>query len=218
MRRALTLVLAALALQSGNVAAQICLGRPALGANSVANFGAGASFFDGGEAYGARVGFGGQLFGLAAFDYYDPDATDLSLKSLGAGVGYDVTSGESVSVCPGVVATYAFGLEILGVDFTALEIAPGVAVGLVSELSPTVSVAPFGQVAFVYTRATVDAGPLGEQTEDETAGLLGLGISLIFNDRFSVGPSVLMPIARDEDDQGGDDTLVSVFFSVALGR
>jgi hypothetical protein len=228
MRRALTLVLTALAFHAGGLAAQVCLGRPALGANSVANVGAGVSFFDGGEGYGARAGFGGRLFGLAAFDYYDPDAEvdvgvggaefDVSLKSVSGGAGYDVTSGTSVSVCPGVVATYAFGLEILGVDFTALEIAPGVAVGMQADLSPTVSVAPFGQVAFAYTRGTIDAGPFGEVTEDETAGLLAAGISLIFNDRISVGPSVLMPIARGEDDQAEDDTLVSVFFSVALPR
>jgi hypothetical protein len=216
--RVLTLILTAIVSSAGALSAQVCLGRPALGASRMANVGGGVSFFDGGRAYGARAAFGGPLFGLAAFDYYDPDEVELSVKSLSVGLGYQLPNvGGSVSVCPGVVATYAFGLEILGVDFTAIEVAPGIAVGLQSEVSPTIRVAPFGQVAFVYTRGEADAGPLGEFSEDDTAGLLLLGLSLILSDRFSLGPSVLMPLARDEGEQG-DDTLVSVFFSVALPR
>jgi hypothetical protein len=213
MRRIL-FVLLALALAPVGASAQACVGRPPLAGNSQGNFGLGASFLDNAKGFGANATFGGPLFGVASFDYFDIDNSTLSLKAISGGAGYEMSVGDgSVSVCPGLSITYAFGLEVLGVDVTALEIAPGVAAGLTTEVSPTISVTPFAQASFVYSRVMVDAGPLGEEDENETAGLLVLGASLGFNNRLSVGPRVAIPIAED-----GGDTAFGVFLSVAVGR
>ena len=213
MRRILV-VLLALSLGPVSASAQACVGRPALTGNSDGNVGLGAAFFDNGKGFGASGTFGGQLFGFASFDYYDIDDTTLSLKTVGVGAGYEILALErAVSICPGATITYGFGLEVLGVDFTALEIAPGFAAGLTADVSPTISVTPFAQAAFVYTRVMADAGPLGDESEDETAGLVVLGASLGFNNRVSFGPTVAIPIAED-----GGDTVIGVFLSVAVGR
>jgi hypothetical protein len=210
----MALLVAAVITGTGSLAAQACLGRPALGSNSMGNVGGGASFFDGGKGFGAHAAYGGPLYGLAAFDYYDFDDTTLSVKTVSAGVGYQVSARDgSISVCPGVNGSYGFGLEVVGIDVTALAIAPGLAVGVTTEVSPTVRVAPFAQAAFVHTRVTGDAGPFGEYSEDESSGLLRLGLGLIFNERFSVVPSVSIPLGLEDG-----DTMMNIAFSVALAR
>lgn len=210
MRREVTLALAAVVVSTGNLAAQTCLGRPTLGTNTMGNVGAGASFFDGGKGFGGQATIGGPLFGLAAFDHYDYDNTPLSLKTVTGGVGYEVLSGGgNVSACPTLTGAYGFGLEYIDVDITVLEIAPALSVGLLTELSSLVSVASYGQAAFVYTRTTGDGGAEGESSESGASGLFRLGLSVILRDAFSVSPSVLMPTAGD--------TTMNVSFSVTLG-
>jgi hypothetical protein len=72
-----------------------------------------------------------------------------------------------------------------------------------------VSVASYGQAAFVYTRTTSDGGAEGESSESGSSGLFRLGLSVILRDAFSVSPSVLMPTEGD--------TTMNVSFSVTLG-
>jgi hypothetical protein len=174
------------------------------------NVGAGASFFDAGKGFGGQATIGGPLFGLAAFNYYDFDNTPVSYKTVSGGVGYEVLrGGGNVSACPTLTGAYGFGLEDLGVDITVWEVSPALAVGLLTELSSLVSVASYGQAAFVYSQVRSDAGDLGDSSESDTSGLFRLGLSLIIRDAFSVSPSVLLPTV-------GDSTM-NVSFSVTLG-
>jgi hypothetical protein len=108
-----------------------------------------------------------------------------------------------------LTGAYGFGLEDLGVDITVWEVSPALAVGLLTELSSLVSVASYGQAAFVYSQVRSDAGDLGDSSESDTSGLFRLGLSLIIRDAFSVSPSVLLPTV-------GDSTM-NVSFSVTLG-
>jgi hypothetical protein len=59
---------------------------------------------------------------------------------------------------------------------------------------------------------SADAGPLGEESESETDGALFLGVSLVFSEKFAVGPIVYIPLAAE-----GGDTQFGIGFAVALG-
>ena len=213
--RALRLALGALACTAFAPAAtyaQACAGGPSLGTVNSGNVGVGASFFDGGKEYTAGATFGRSVFGSAHFSYADFDNTDLSLKTVSGGVGFEKATSSGVSVCPVVAVGYGFGFEILGIDVTTVSVSPGVALGVVAEVSPTVSVVPFGQVALVYSRTKADAGPLGEEADSQTHGVIALGVGFVFNDKVSLGPAVLIPVAAD-----GGDTTFGVNLAVGVG-
>jgi opacity protein-like surface antigen len=216
MRRTLLVSVFGLALLPAAMAAQVCRGFPALTGSSNGHVGVGVSFFENGKGYGGEVTFGGPLFVMGFFNYIDPDDTSLSLKVVGAGVGYEAAAGSQISVCPGVTASYGFGLEVFGVDFTTIQVTPGVALGLTSNVSSTVSVTPFAEGALVYSRVEADAGPLGDASGDNWSGLLNLGLGLGFNDRLTIRPAASIPLAIDEDEQGGD-TVFTVIVAIGIG-
>jgi hypothetical protein len=195
------------------VESQVCRGGPALAGVAAGNVGGTVSFFDGGKSFGASATFGSEFFGTAGFTYSDFDDTDLSLKSLGARAGYEIApSASRVRLCPTASIAYGFGLEVLGVDVTTLGLAPALSVGIEAVVSPTVTVIPAAELGLAYQRISVDAGPLGEETESETDGFLVLALGVVFNQRFAVGPAVSIPIASD-----GGDTTFGIGLAVAVG-
>jgi hypothetical protein len=211
MRRICVLVAAALAIVHAEAASQVCLGRPLLGANNFANVGAGTTGHESGRTYGVEASFGGPIFALASFDYFDFENSGLSMKAVSGGVGYELATSEpTLSICPVAQVRYEFGLEELAVDLTALELSPGLAIGYLADLSPRVSVGPFAQGAFVYARYNAELGTI-DGSDSDTYGLMILGLSGVFNDLFSVGPSVTMPLGTDDG-----DTLLRLSFAVAL--
>ena len=139
--------------------AQLCIGSPSVAPTNVGNVGVGASFFDGGKGYSVGATFGGPLYVGGSFSYFDD--TDLSLKEVGGDVGYEIAPGPTVRVCPSIGVTRGFGLEVFGIDFTTLTLAPAFAVGIETEVSPTITVVPFGQGRVLFQRVSADAGPLG---------------------------------------------------------
>lgn len=194
------------------VSGQICHGGPALG-SATGNVGGGASFFDGGKQYSGGVTIGSDFFGSGSFSFTDFDDSTLSLKRLSGGVGYEVRNPDSqVSFCPSFGLGYGFGLEISGIDITTLSVIPAVAAGLETAISPTVSIVPFAQAALIWQRVSADAGPLGDDSESETNGALGLGVALMFNQVFSIGPAVNIPIGTDDG-----DTSFGIGLAVAFG-
>jgi hypothetical protein len=211
MRRIFQVAVLALGLVPAALSAQICRGFPALAGNTTGHLGVGATFFDEGKGFGAQATFGGPLFVQGFFNYFDFDNTTLSLKTVGAGVGYEAAASTQVSVCPGVVVSYGFGLEVVGIDVTTLQVAPGIAFGLTSDISPTVSVTPFAEAALAYVRLMADAGPFGDASEDDWAGLLDLGLGVGFNDRLTLRPSVTIPISEEDG-----NTLFNVQAAIAL--
>lgn len=213
-RSRFTFFLAALALVAASpVAAQVCLGGPALGVATSGNVGGSVSFLDGGKTYGVSATFGSDFFGSGGFSSTDYDDTELSLKTLSLGAGYQLSPEASeVSFCPTLGFAYGFGLEVVGIDVSVLSVTPAVAVGVDAEVSPTVSFMPFAQLGLVYNRLSADAGIGGSASESETDGLLVLGAGLTFNERLAIGPAVYIPLASD-----GGDTVFGFGVSVAVG-
>jgi hypothetical protein len=203
-------------------AAQVCVGQPALSATNMGSVGMGASFFDEGKTVGLDATVGSSLFGFGSFHYTDFDGSNLSLSTVGAGVGYDIEEAEGVSICPLVGLSYGFGLEmpdivgdeLVQVDHKYVRVSPGLAIGLATELSSNFTVAPFARGHLVYTRVTRDAGDFGDTTTDETSGALSLGVGLVLNDRLSFVPTLFVPVGN----RGvGQDTAFGITLAVGLG-
>jgi hypothetical protein len=153
------------------------------------------------------------LFGRASFRFYDSHDNASSFQSIRAGFGYEVQIiNAAVSICPGALVGYSFGLEV-DPDLTAVELIYVIAASLRTELSPTMSAAPFYQLALVYTRVTLDGGPFGEEAEYDTQHALVFGLGLIYNDLFSIVPSVSIPLG-----QANGGTRFGAAFAVVIGR
>jgi hypothetical protein len=212
-RGALASTVMMLALAAADMAAQACIGRPTLGVTNVGTVGAGVAFLRGGRSYGVDGTLGNRLFGLGSLDYYDYDDVSFSLKAVTAAAGYQLSTESEESVCPILLATHNVGFERNGVDMSATELAPGLSLAVMAEMSPTVRVGLFGQGAFVYTRVHADADVLGDESRNETAGVFGLGLTLISNDRWSFSPSVSFPVGVENA-----DTVLGLSLAMALRR
>jgi hypothetical protein len=66
-------------------------------------------------------------------------------------------------------------------------------------MAESVRFAPFGTVSFAYRRATVDAGRTSA-TADDVGGVIDLGAGFIFTNRFTIRPSVSIPVGFDDSD------------------
>ncbi len=196
------------------LSAQVCRGVPALGTNSVGSVRVGSSFFDGGKSYGVAATYGRQIFGSAGFSYVKSDGTDFTENVLEGMIAYEATlENSTVSVCPGFGIAYSFGLEIVGMDIVGVTAGPSLAVGLEVDLSSSIALVPFTETTVRFSRFTRDdPGPLGQEIIADLSARLLLGLSFIFRDRISLGPSVSLPITTNEG-----DTAFLVGLSVALG-
>jgi hypothetical protein len=152
------------------------------------------------------------LFVAAEFGIIDFDDAATSQKAITGTVGYEIPTESAAHICIGGTSTYAFGLEFPGADITTFQVNPVVAVGLEAELSPAVSVVPFGTLAWFYRRNSIDAG-VGSVTEPDNLGAVRLGASFVFNERFAITPHVELPVGVD----GGGDTIFSARVVVGLG-
>ena len=112
-----------------------------------------------------------------------------------------------------MTVAYGFGLEFLGVDMNTWQVTPAMSVGYPVAMSPTFSLVPFGQLGLVWTRATLDGGSLGSESDSDTNGLLGIGMAMLFNDMISVGPVVSIPLGAD-----GADEVFGFTASFGIGR
>lgn len=198
MRNLVTWVVAGLALllPSQPLVAQVCAGNPALNGVRTANVGLGASVYDGGKAYTAGATFGSEWFFGGSYGYTAANDTDVSSNEVAAQAGWQAETDAGLALCPRAELAYNFGMEFGSTDITSWSIAPGVSAGYESALSETVSIIPTGSVFLLYENATIDDG-VTSRNESETYGMVAGGLSFIFNDAFSVAPSVSVPVGLD---------------------
>lgn len=222
MRRLLLLVGVSILIPAGAFA-QVCNGLPSLTDNNMGSVGMGASFFEQGRTIGANAVFGGPFFGIGSFRFTDYDGSDLSETSVGGGIGYAFEESGGVSICPMLSASYGFGLtqpflgdtDFVDADLTDVRVIPALGIGVATELSSNVTVAPFAQGAVVYTRRSTDAAEFGRTTREDTSGSVSMGVALILNGMLSVAPTVSVPVAREIE---AEETSFGLFLSVGLGR
>lgn len=198
--------LALLSLAAAPLHAQRCLGFPGFGGQplrvdgvlttggNVTTLGADLAF---GQAEGA---FGSVGLGVADFDNTDESALLVS-GSIGTQMqlGTPTRSSSGAQLCPVASLEYQNGPNVANIDITALRLRGGVSLGTSLPMTETLRLAPFGTFSVGFVRSSVDT-PAGGDSDSEVGGILDLGAGLVFNNRFTIRPSVNVPIGFDDSD------------------
>ena len=218
MRRALLLSLALPFLLGARAAAQTCVGMPSFTSGNM-QVTAGGSFADGASSFGGSFGYGvpKSFYGKAGLGTTSYDGFDGSSFDLNLGGGYQVPLATSrmAELCP--VASLSLGSgpnDIVGsgVDMSSRTFAFGAAVGTLVGNSSQVRILPNASFQFANTRLSMDDGT-ESVSGSESYALLTLGTGFVFNSRYSLNPSISLPIGLD-----GSDASFSLAGAIHFGR
>lgn len=218
MRRALFLSLALTFAFGARAVAQTCTGMPSFSAGQM-QVTAGGSFEDGASSFGGTFGYGvpKSFYGKAALGSTSYDGLDGSSLDLGVSGGYQIAlkSSRPVQVCP--VASLSFGSgpnDVLGsgVDMSTRTFSAGAALGAQLGNNPQLQIVPNGSFQFANTRLSMDDGT-DSVSGSESYALLTLGTGFIFNSRYSLNPSVSLPMGYD-----GRDASFTIAGAIHFGR
>jgi hypothetical protein len=219
MRRAFILSLAVpLSLLTTRAAAQTCVGMPSFSSGHMQVAG-GATFADGASSFGGTFGYGTPkgLYGKAGLGTTSYDVFDGSSFDLNLGGGYQIPlhSSRKAELCPVASLSLASGPNDIagtGVDMSSRTFAFGASVGGLVGNSSQMQILPNASFQFANARATVDDGTTS-LSGSESYGLLTLGTGFVFNSRFSVNPSVSIPVGLD-----GSSTSFGLSGAINFGR
>lgn len=187
------------AVAAPGVSAQACLGLPAFKDASV-HLNVAAQFPDSARSYAAGIGAGVEdgvflNLGGAVVTYQGLDEQ----ARLGfAEVGFQLPLGR-VQICP-IAGGYLGGgpdLPDFGLSVTSRGGSAGVALGLRLALA-AVSAIPTASVKYEYLAQKIEAEDASPATETSHSGLLGLGLGLIYRERFTLQPLAQIPFATDD--------------------
>lgn len=200
MRRIILLSLALPLLLGSKAAAQACLGMPSF-ATAPMQVAGSANFGDGASAFGATFGYGvpNGLYGKAGVGTTSYDGVDASSFDFGVSGGYQIklASSKKTELCP--VASLGFGSgpnDVVGdIDMSSRTFAFGMAGGTSVGRNPRLLILPNASFQFANTRIEID-----DVAGSESYGLLTLGTGFVFNSRFSVNPSISIPVGLDGSD------------------
>jgi hypothetical protein len=202
MRRILLLSLALPFLVGGKAAAQTCVGMPSFSSGQMQVAG-GGTFADGTSGFGGTFGYGVPkgLYGKAGVGTTSYDGLDGSSFDFAVGGGYQIPlhTSRTAELCP--VANLSLGsgpndIAGSGVDMSSRTFAFGASVGALVSRSTQMQILPNASFQFANTRLSVDDGTTSV-SGSESYGLLTLGTGFVFNSRFSVNPSVSIPMGSD---------------------
>ena len=205
MRRILLLSLALPLLLGSKAAAQACAGMPSF-ASGPMQITTGGSFADGASSFGGTFGYGqpNGLYGKAGIGTTSYDAFDGSSLDFGVGGGYQIPlhTSRRAELCP--IASLSFGSgpnDVIGsgVDMSTRNFAFGAAVGALVGHSTQMQILPNASFQLANTRLKIDDGTTSS-AGSESYGLLTLGSGFVFNSRFSVNPSISIPMGLDGSD------------------
>ena len=202
MRRIYLLSLALPFVLGSKAVAQTCTGMPSFTSGKMQVAGSG-TFADGASSFGGTFGYGTpkSLYGKAGIGTTSYDAFDGSSFDFNVGGGYQIPlhARRTAEFCPVANLTLSSGPnDVLGsgVDISGRTFSFGGSIGGVVSQSPQMQIVPTAGFQFANTRATVDDGT-DSASNSESYGLLTLGSGFVFNQRFSLNPSVSIPVGLD---------------------
>jgi hypothetical protein len=187
---------------ASQAAAQTCVGMPSFAAGNMQVAG-GGTFTDGANGFAGTFGYGAPkgLYGKAGIGTTSYDALNGSSLDLGLSGGYSIPleSKRMAEVCP--VANLSLGrgpndVGGSGVDMSSRTLGVGASLGVLVNKSSTVQILPNAMFQFADTRSTLDDGT-NKVSGSESYGLLSLGTGFVFHSRFSVNPSIDIPVGLD---------------------
>ena len=204
MRRALFLSFALTLALGAKAAAQSCTGMPSFSAGKM-QVTAGGSFADGTSSFGGTFGYGQpkSFYGKAALGTTSYDGIDGSSLDFGVSGGYQIAlkSSRPIEVCPVASLTVGSGPNdvLPGVDMSSRTFTMGAALGAQLGNNPQLQIVPNASFQFANTRLSMDDGS-DSVSGSESYGLLTLGTGFIFNSRYSLNPSISLPMGYDGSD------------------
>lgn len=218
MRRALLLSLA-LPLMFGNkAAAQTCVGMPSFASGQMQVAG-GGEFADGASAFAGTFGYGAPkgLYGKAGIGSTSYDGFNGSSFDFGVGGGYQIPleMSRTAEVCPVARLSLGSGPNDIGgsgVDMSSRTFAFGASLGALVNKSSQVQILPNAAFQFANTRNTIDDGTTSV-SGSESYGLLTLGTGFVFHSRFSLNPSISIPVGLS-----GSSTSFGLGGAINFGR
>jgi hypothetical protein len=205
MRRILLLSLALPLLLGSKAAAQACAGMPSFSSGPM-QVAAASSFADGVSSLGGTFGYGvpNGLYGKAGIGTTSYDAFNGSSFDFGVGGGYQIPlqTSRKAELCP--IASLSFGSgpnDVIGsgLDISTRNFAFGAAVGALVGNSSQMQILPNASFQFANTRLKIADGTSSE-SGSESYGLLTLGTGFVFNSRFSLNPSISIPVGLSGSD------------------
>jgi hypothetical protein len=205
MRRILLLSLAVPFLLAAKAAAQACAGMPSFSSGPM-QIAAGGSFADGVSSFGGTFGYGTpkSFYGKAGIGSTSYDGLDGSSLDLALGGGYQIPlqTARKAEFCP--VANLSFGsgpddIGGLGVDMSSRTFSFGGAIGAMVGQNPSMDIIPNASFQFANTRLSMDDGT-DSVSGSESYALLTLGTGFVFNERYSLNPSLSIPMGSDAYD------------------
>ena len=218
MRRALLLSLALPFMLGSKAAAQACVGMPSFSTGRMQVAAAG-TFADGASTFGGTFGYGvpKSFYGKAGVGTTSYDAFDGSSFDFSVGGGYQVPlhASRSAELCP--VANLSFGsgpndLGGLGIDMSSRTFSLGAAVGTEVGNSTQMQILPNASFQFANTRLEIDDGT-ESASGSESYALLTLGTGFVFNSRYSLNPSISIPMGLE-----GSDMSFAIAGAINFGR
>ena len=202
MRRTILFSLALPFMLGTRAAAQTCVGMPSFSSGQM-QVAAGGSFADGASSFGGTFGYGAPqgLYGKAGLGSTSYDAFDGSSLDINLGGGYQIPlqTSRKAELCPVASLSLNSGPnDVLGtgVDISGRTFAFGASVGALVGNSTQMQILPNASFQFANTRATLDDGT-DSVSGSESYALLTLGTGFVFNSRYSLNPSINIPVGLD---------------------
>jgi hypothetical protein len=218
MRRTVILSLAFTLALGAHAAAQTCVGMPAFSSGHMQVAG-GGQFADGTSSFGGTFGYGTpkSLYGKAGIGTTSYDGLGGSSFDFNVSGGYQVPlhAKQAAELCP--VASLSLGSgpnDVLGsgVDLSTRTLAFGASAGVVLGTNPQLRFLPNASFQLANTRASANDGT-STASDSQSYGLLTLGTGFVFNSRFSLNPSISLPIGLD-----GGNTSFGLMGAMNFGR
>jgi hypothetical protein len=186
--------------------AQTCLGLAPFSAGRVqigasGDFGNDAKAFSGSLTFGSTAGaFGGLSVGTISYDDFDGNTT-----AVGGSVGWQLPLGTDsrAQLCPGAGASYGFGpdnIEGSGTDLSSWNAFFGLQLGFSTGSNPQFRLVPTAGAALAYTKLELEGGFFGGLEDDETYGIITLGLGFVVNSQVSILPSVDILVGLEDAD------------------
>jgi hypothetical protein len=167
--------------------------------------GASADFSDDGKSFtgslsvGSPEGaFAGVSIGTSSYDEVDGNSTEF-----GAQLGWQLPLGTGgvVQLCPVAGAFRSIGedMDDIGTDVSSWGVLFGLQFGVLTGTTPQFRIVPTAGAALAYGKSRIESGLLDFE-DDETFGILSVGVGFLVNSRLSLLPSINVPLGLDNAD------------------
>ena len=197
--------------------AQTCMGLAAFSSGRVqiggsADFGNDAKTFTGSLAFGSPAGaFGGVSIGTTSYEDVDGNSTDI-----GGQLGWQLPVGTrgGVHLCPVAGAVHSAGddMDELGTDVTSWSAFFGLQLGVATGAKPQFRLVPTAGAALAYGKSKIESGFINFE-DDETFGILSVGVGFLVNSQLSMLPSINIPVGLEDV-----DPVFRIMVAVNFGR